>query len=341
MKNHIVFIILVLVGTIAKGQDYHFSQYMEAPMMVSPALSGYFDGNYRFNLIYKSQWHAIQKGYRTFAFAADGQFLTLGSGFLAGGINVLNDVAGTVTLKNLVVNLNVAYHVKLNETQFLGAGIYGGVGQRGLDLSNAQWGSQYDGVSGFNPSLPSNENISSESFLYADFGFGLNYGLNVNSTTMSSNDGLKLITGFALYHVTQPKFKYYATESEKLNMRITAYVQSLIGIANTNLAVKPSIIYNQQGKQNEILPGVLLRYQQKESSKYTGFVKESYFSLGALFRARDAIIPMFSIEMNDFTLGITYDINVSSLRKATSGKGGLEFNLKYVIKNRNVNRSLF
>lgn len=341
MKKHVLFIILALVGLNLKAQDYHFSQYMEAPMMVSPALAGYFDGNYRFNLLYKSQWHAIQKGYRTFAFAADGKFLPLGTGFLAGGINVLNDVAGTVTLKNIIVNLNVAYHVKLGENQFLGAGIYGGFGQRGLDLSNAQWGSQYDGVSGFNPSLPSNENISIESFAYADFGFGLNYGLNYNSRTMSSNDGLKFIGGFALYHVTQPRFKYYATQNEKLNMRFTGYIQSLIGVANTNLAVKPSIIYNQQGKQNEILPGILFRYQQKESSKYTGFVKESYFSMGALFRARDAIIPMFTIEMNDFTFGVTYDINVSNLRKATSGKGGLEFNLKYVIKNKNVSRSLF
>jgi type IX secretion system PorP/SprF family membrane protein len=341
MKRVTFLIIAFLTWEIVKTQDYHFSQYLESPMMVSPALAGYFDGNFRANLIFKSQWHSIDKGYQTFGFAADMPVTEqTNTGFLAAGLTVLKDDAGLVKMKNLVAMANVAYHVKLNDQQYLGAGIYAGFGQRAIDLSQAQWGSQYDGISGFNPSLPSNETFSNESYLYADFGFGINYGFNKNTTNMSSNDGIKLITGLAIYHLTQPKFNFLSNSEEKLNMRFSGYVQSLIGIPNSNFAVKPGLIYNQQGKQNEILPSLLFRYQVREKSQYTGFIKDSYLNVGGIFRARDAIAPMFAIEMFNASFGMTYDINISSLRNATSGKGGMEFNLKYTFKSKNVNRSM-
>jgi len=39
------------------------------------------------------------------------------------------------------------------------------------------------------------------------------------------------------------------------------------------------------------------------------------------------------MELGSFTFGVSYDINVSGLTVASSGRGGIEFSLKFVNPN--------
>ena len=52
----------------------------------------------------------------------------------------------------------------------------------------------------------------------------------------------------------------------------------------------------------------------------------------------DAIIPYVGLEFKSLQLGYTYDINISSLNKATNSQGGNEISLIYIRKP--VDRSL-
>ncbi len=337
MKRLISYIFLSIFAVSVFGQDIHFSQYNEAPLLMNPALTGFFDGGHRIGLNYKNQWSAIGNGYTTYALGYDANLNkgTGGTGFLALGLAVFNDVAGDLDYGTLTGQVNIAYHLKLNDEQMLSAGLYGGFGQKSIDQTNMQWDNQYDGVSGHDASIPSIESFAFENYSYVDFGFGLNWSLNHNSTNMSSNDGFKTNVGFSVSHVNQPSYDFLSNSEDRMNMRIQGHGRALIGLSGTNAALVPSVMVQFQGTQKEILPGLSVRYTLREESKYTGFVKDAYLSLGGIYRTSDAIIVQTMLEINDIALGLSYDINVSRLSNATDGKGGFEIALRYIIKNGN------
>ena len=84
-----------------------------------------------------------------------------------------------------------------------------------------------------------------------------------------------------------------------------------------------------QGSQKEITFGTMIKYKLKEESKYTGVIKSTVLSLGCFYRNRDAVIPYFLMEMDKYTIGISYDTNISSLTAATTGRGGFEISLRF------------
>jgi len=56
------------------------------------------------------------------------------------------------------------------------------------------------------------------------------------------------------------------------------------------------------------------------------------FYLGSWYRVKDAIIPYVGLEFGDFRIGMTYDVNVSSLKPGSNLRGGSEFSLIYIKK---------
>lgn len=344
MKKIFKLILLLFIGLQASAQDIHFSQFEEAPLLLNPALTGYFDGTHRIGLNYKNQWKSVGDPYRTFSLGYDAG-LNRGkssTGYLALGLALYNDVAGDLKLSTLSGQLNLAYHLKINDDQTLAAGLYGGFGQRSIDQAMMQWDNQYDGFSGHDPSLPSGEITPIQNFSYVDFGFGMLWNLKLNATNMTSNDGFKANLGFSVSHVNQPALTFLQGSDEKMDMRISVHGRAQIGVEGSNMAFVPSMLFQMQGTQKEIVPGLMVRYQLREQSKYTGFINDAYLSVGGHFRVGDAVIIHALIELNDLALGISYDLNVSNLTLASSGKGGFEIALRYIITNPNSgNKSLY
>ena len=44
----------------------------------------------------------------------------------------------------------------------------------------------------------------------------------------------------------------------------------------------------------------------------------------------DAIIPYVGLDVGSFTFGLSYDVNVSSLKTASESQGGIEISLIYI-----------
>jgi type IX secretion system PorP/SprF family membrane protein len=328
----------LLTGVFASGikaQDVHFSQFFEAPQLVNPALTGYFVGEHRFIANYKDQWKAVGSPYKTYAFSYDMGLnkTTADAGYLAIGAMVFADKAGDLNMSTIQGILNIGYHLRISDNQTFGAAIQGGFGQRSVDPTNAQWDNQYDvTLGGYNGALASGETQTFSTFTYPDLGFGLLYTVKGSETNMTSNDGFRGNFGFGVQHINQPKLKFYeGSDTTKLSSRISAHGTVSFGIPNSNLAVVPGFFYYHQGKMQEIYIGSSFRYQLKESSRYTGFINDAYFSLGGYHRFADAAIIFAQLELNDIALGVSYDVNVSKLRVATTGRGGLEISLRYTI----------
>jgi hypothetical protein len=51
---------------------------------------------------------------------------------------------------------------------------------------------------------------------------------------------------------------------------------------------------------------------------------------GAVYRWKDAIIPVVKINTNKLSIGLSYDVNTSKLKTASSYRGGFELTLSYM-----------
>ncbi len=52
--------------------------------------------------------------------------------------------------------------------------------------------------------------------------------------------------------------------------------------------------------------------------------------VGSWMRFNDAIIPYVGLEFGGLRIGASYDVNISSLKAATSNRGGSEISLIYI-----------
>ena len=54
---------------------------------------------------------------------------------------------------------------------------------------------------------------------------------------------------------------------------------------------------------------------------------EQLFALsgGCFYRYNDAIIPVVKVKVKNMSFGVSYDVNVSTLKEASNLQGGIEF----------------
>lgn len=335
-KNRL-FIQLILISGLylqlheAKCQDAQFSQFYNAPSILNPSLAGAFNGNIRLQINYKDQWRSISAPYKTFNFSCDmGLLKNKGkTGFLGVGVSFSSDRAGSSQLGLNQANLSIAYHLKISDLNNLSAGLIAGFAQRTIDYSKLQWNSQYDG-SNFNPSLPSYETGYSENNTYPDFGAGIEWTHTRGEQYATANDQLFINAGIAVFHFNQPNISFYSSATDNLPTKIIFHGKTQIGLSGTKYSLVPVILYIQQGKQKDIIAGGSIRIKLIEESKYTGFNKAAAISLGGLYRYADAFIPYVQLEFTDYTVGLSYDVNISGLTNATSGRGGFEISLRWI-----------
>ena len=328
MKRYIVFIVLFVVKINA--QDIHTSQIQEYDYLYNPAMVGNFKGNYRANLSSRSQWSSINKAFQTYSFSADAGFFKnkWKSGNLGVGLSANSDNAGNGFLKSNNVNIGLSGVVNLNKKNNLSMGILSSFTQSSIDPSAIIWGTQFDGNS-YNSNLPTQEMFFSDQFSFFDVSAGLAWSFSKQERNLASYDETRFQLGLAAYHLNSPKM-YNQISTDTLFRRYVLYGKGFIGLSNSNTALLPHVLVQKQGPNMEILAGTYFRIRIKEASKVTGFVKESALSLGASWRYGDAIIPAVVFELSSYSIGLSYDVNISNLNSATNMMGGLEITFRFL-----------
>jgi type IX secretion system PorP/SprF family membrane protein len=334
MKKNLINVITVsaamLSSLTAFSQDAHFSQVEFSPLTLNPALAG-AKSSMQGLLNYRSQWNSVAVPYSTIAASFDARFNENNrqkKGIFAGGINFLNDQAGDLRVNTTNVNINLAYHLILDQTSTLGVGLYTGYGQRSISPAGSRWGLQYDGM-GYNSSIDSGEEFNNQSFGYLDAGAGILYSLKQDEGNMTQNRQPMLTWGFAVYHVNRPSFSYLNQDGERLSMRISTFINANIGIQNTRGAILPGIYYQRQNSAQEIFYGLYYKYLLTESSKVTGFNKPMSLYVGLFNRWKDAMVGKIMLEYDQFSAGFAYDINTSNLSTVSEYRGGFELFLRF------------
>ena len=141
MKKFIPYIIylpvlMLLITTISKAQDIHFSQFFETPLLRNPSLAGIFKGDIRAQMVYRTQWNNVTDAYRTGSFNIEyKKSIGRGDDFLTVGGQILYDKAGTIALTSthILPVLNYQKSLSTERNMYLSLGFMGGLVQRRID----------------------------------------------------------------------------------------------------------------------------------------------------------------------------------------------------------------
>ncbi len=336
------FLLLSILNLDLRSQDIHLAQIQEAPLVYNPANTGFFSGYSRVIAGYRNQWASMGKPYQTMGLSVDGGIFRnrYKNAFLGIGLNIFNDKAGAAAIQLTNVNFNICAILKASKRTIFAAGIYGGISMNSGKYSNLTYASQFNGTE-IDPNLSSQESVNYHNFTNSDFGAGLAYEYS-NLKTHNDRDDIKSIRiGVAAYHLNKAPQNFgsntYTTTTGLsitkdpyiLPTRYVASIVSRFDINNTKISITPTIIYMRQANATEITAGTYVKYRFKNGTKITGEKVENCIGVGLFYRVNDAIIPQFLIDMGSYAIGISYDANVSSYRKASRTVGGFEISLRY------------
>jgi type IX secretion system PorP/SprF family membrane protein len=192
--------------SVLSGQDLHFSQFVQTPLLVNPAHTGFIpDGDFRLGVNYRNQWASVSAfPYKTMSAFGDVQLLQNSeqTGWLGLGGLLLRDVAGTSALTSTKVYGSVAYHQMIGNGSLLGLGFNVGWANKSINTSGltfpSQWNGQFFDIhqSNLAPVL-ANNNIN-----YLDMQVGLNYAYFPNPSTF-------LNAGFSAMHLNRPQESFF------------------------------------------------------------------------------------------------------------------------------------
>lgn len=324
-----MFFLLLLIPFLSKAQDIHFSQFGNVPMHLSPALTGMFNGDIRFNSNYRSQWYDVPVTYRTAYFAGDMKFYTCEkrSHFFAGGLIFDYDWAGDGDLSTGRIALSGAYTRQMSQKNFLSLGVQLSAYQRSFDDTNLRFDEQWTGKF-YNPFAPNGENFLSKSTFYADVSIGVNWHYQNTGGSRTRWD-----IGVGAFHLNTPNKNFWDEKNADLPARITVYGRGNIQLGRTIDGVLLGIGGFQGPHREYLVGGAIKKHLRMERTK------ELALMLGLSYRFNaegigvgDAIIPNVEMRHKAWNFGLSYDLNISDFNIATNSLGGPEFSIIYTFR---------
>jgi type IX secretion system PorP/SprF family membrane protein len=320
----IAMLLQVVTACRVKAQiDPHFSQYYAYPLWLNPALTGVIDGDARVTANYKNQWATINNAYQTVALSADAR----PTDRVGIGLNILNESEGSAGFNYLTLYGSFSYAIYLSDDQYqqVHFGLQAGMINRNFDVNKQQFDDQYNPLTGFDPTIPSNEYFLTTGSTLFDAGSGVYY-----SNTDPGNQA-NLFGGFSVSHLTQPKDPF-ATEgiSTKLPMRYTVHGGVRIKV-DESFILTPHFIYMKQQNSYERDLGI---YSEFKSDDNDGFIA------GVMYRYQDAAIADVGYHFNNMIVGFSYDFNTSPLNQVTYYQGGVELSVSYIFHSHSMNREV-
>jgi type IX secretion system PorP/SprF family membrane protein len=301
------------------GQDVHATQFYNTPYLINTGLTGQFEGAQRYMLYQRTQWRSITTPYRSFALAGEWKNISLKKIFwkipnIHSGFTLITDKAGDSQFRttNLVGQFSMPLLVQQWQIQpSLGLGLLN------MHLSDAeltfdrQWTGQI-----FDPNSSTGENIGEVGYTR----FQLNTGISAFKKVSTG----QVLLGVGLFNVQRPKQNFITGDGTYLQRRWTLHGQYKHTLQQ-GWSVEPLFLLSIQGPYQSINPGLRVHFERQLS----GIQQAAY--VGIVGRSRDAGNIVVGVRQEEWEFGLSYDINVSDLDKASRKRGGLEITAIYIL----------
>lgn len=317
----IIFAPFVFFCAFLYAQDIHFSQFNASPINLNPALAGVFNGDYRFIGNYRNQWLAVPVPYNSYSLSGDMKLpFKTGKDGLGAGVIINEDEAGDADFGTRQVSLSFSYIKKLDRaaSRFLSFGLQTGISGKNFNVNKLTFDNQYNG-SVYDPGIASIENFSTVKTNYFDASFGVNWLYKIRQRT-------SLNVGSSVFHITAPQQSFLSDRNIKLDRKFLQHTALQVNL-NAGMDLVSSLMYARQGRFSEVVLGSSLKYFLHSNVSLATAVY-----LGVYYRGKDAVILTSGMDYDNFTLGISYDVNASGLTPASRYRGGFELSLVYIIQ---------
>ncbi len=333
MKKILIYSIIFLSFGRLFSQDRQFTQFYTSPLTLNPALTGMFDGKYRVGTIYRDQWRGLlEQPYQTFSFGADLRLEPFKSNVskdkIGAGLVFFRDKVNALDFSTTQIAISGAYHKSLNleSSQYLSLGVQMGLTQRNVNYETLNFQDQWNGVTGY--SLPSSERLPENNFGYNDLTVGLNYTVQLDNKT-------SIFAGGSFHHANRPNVSFYKGEDIPKIRIFPRYSVQLamnypINKAHT-LFMSPRLVASMQGPHLTANAGtnfkIMIDKTYGTSLHIGSWVRPVKNDNGFNI---DAVVLMGGLEFNSILLGVSYDLNIPTLKNYRRSQNVFEISLIYL-----------
>lgn len=308
------------MSLISKGQDIHFSEFFATPLFTSPALTGQFDGTYRFSGVIRRQWSSVSaQPFQTFGGAVE-----LNKPFnlkpLAIGLRTYHDYTGLGSLTTTSISIPLSLKLRFGQSKNLivSLGVQPEYFQQSIDLSRLSWDDQF-----FNNRFDATSQTQEISGSSSVNQLSLSAGLFVERRI---SERKRIGAGFSSFNTNEPDRNIGPSNEWKLPRRYNLHVLSSIRLGSSNFDLMPAAQFQIQGIHDELLIGSAFRYHLSTTS-----MNKRSVQIGVWGRTRDAAYLSAGFTKNNLFIGGSYDFNLSQLRPASEYLGGWEFSIIYTL----------
>jgi type IX secretion system PorP/SprF family membrane protein len=316
-------LLCILSGGLLRAQDIHLSQFYTANLLLNPAYTGNYNGDIRATLNARTQWAELSRSIKTNIISIEKKIHANPTDDIGIGLIVANDQLNAYFLHTNKIHLSGSYHKKIGLNTFLLGAQVGGV-FRSINIGGQTLPDQWNHGAGiYDPTLPNGEDALQNNWNYLDVNGGLGWQRKFNDTKISA--------GYAIFHINRPREKTNAG-NPAVPFRHVFNVSAHQPLSHRTW-LTPHLLYMNTVRAMDVLLITNLHYRINPNLSIMG---------GAGYRGStansDAIVGLVGGTYKRFTLGLSRDFTVSSLRKSASTKTAWEISLYYTSASRKQNK---
>ena len=320
MKRALMCSLLFLCSSLAFAQDIQYSQYYANPIYLNPAFTG-STGLTRVGVNFRNQWPAMEASFVAYTAYFDHYEEGINSGF---GL-IIQGAQESFTQTSLnEIGLTYSYRLKLNEKNYIQAGVQGSFVTRDALFDRVILGTQLNIDTGQIVGEPGEGFEGDSQIKSADANAGLLYY------------GEKAWFGVSVAHLLEPEISYLADNSNQLPMKYSLHGGYRIDLAAGDI----NDYFNNTDQERSLALGFNYKKQGEFSQLDLG--AEFFFEplvLGMWYRGLPTKYSLPNNESLIFLLGVnipvgldvgySFDYAISKLGTSASG-GSHELSLRYV-----------
>jgi type IX secretion system PorP/SprF family membrane protein len=252
------------------------------------------------------------------------------------GLSLSKETAGINSLyQSFRGHFSAAYNLPLDHqgSNLLAMGIQGGFVQKSLNDMALQWGSQYNPVIGFDPTLVPSLGELHNRIIYPTFSAGITW-YHVQ-TGYQADKRTKSFIGFSVANFNRPDysmFDEYVTRAPLIysfQSGVSYKVQKRLTIAHTLLSIVSNRAYH-FNFGTYVIYNVTSPYNRESISLN--------LLAGGWYRLGDAFVLSAGLQAKQITVAMSYDFNTGNAFDNTVKGGAYEVSLSYRITQKKSRR---